>query len=89
MIIGGLVYASTSLPAMIADEPSLRGNVDGVAIHPYRDSRSQTITAVAYDLSLDASTVDAPMYINEYGWNGSRGPGRERPRPTASCTPRR
>jgi hypothetical protein len=73
VIIGGLVEASTSLPAMMAAEPSLRGNVDGVAIHPYRDSLSQTLTAVSYDLSLDASTVDAPMYINEYGWNGTPG----------------
>jgi hypothetical protein len=73
VIIGGLVEASTSLPAMMAAEPSLRGNVDGVAIHPYRDSLSQTLTAVAYDLSLDASTVDAPMYINEFGWNGTPG----------------
>ena len=89
VIIGGLVYASTSLPALVADEPSLRGNVDGVAIHPYRDTADQTMQAVADDLSLDASTVAAPMYINEYGWNGSRGPGRGRPRPTASCTPRR
>ena len=73
VIIGGLVEASASLPALIADAPSLRGNVDGVAIHPYRDSLSQTLTAVSYDLSLDASTVDAPMYINEYGWNGTPG----------------
>ena len=73
VIIGGLVYASTSLPALVADEPSLRGNVDGVAIHPYRDTADETIQAVADDLSLDASTVAAPMYINEYGWNGEPG----------------
>ncbi len=73
VIIGGLVNASTSLPTLVADDPSLRGNVDGVAIHPYRDTADQTMQAVAYDLSLDASTVDAPMYINEYGWNGEPG----------------
>jgi len=73
VIIGGLVEASTSLPALVAAEPSLRGNVDGVAIHPYRDTASQTMTAIAYDLVLDATTVDAPVYINEYGWNGTPG----------------
>jgi hypothetical protein len=73
VIIGGLVNASTSLPTLMADQPSLRGNVDGVAIHPYRDNAADTMEAVAYDVSLDASTVDAPIYINEYGWNGTPG----------------
>jgi polysaccharide biosynthesis protein PslG len=70
VIIGGLVYPSTSLPALYAAEPSLRGNTDGVAIHPYRDNAVDTETAVNYDINLDASTVDAPIYFNEYGWNG-------------------
>ena len=73
VIIGGLVYASTSLPALYAAQPSLRGNTDGVAIHPYRGSADAMETAVNYDISLDASTVDAPIYINEYGWNGTPG----------------
>jgi polysaccharide biosynthesis protein PslG len=73
VIIGGLVYASTSLPALYAAQPSLRGNTDGVAIHPYRGSADGMETAVNYDISLDASTVDAPIYINEYGWNGTPG----------------
>jgi len=73
VIIGGLVYASTSLPALYAAEPSLRGNTDGVAIHPYRGTAAAMETAVNYDISLDASTIDAPIYVNEYGWNGVPG----------------
>ncbi len=73
VIIGGLVYASTSLPALYAAAPSLRGNTDGVAIHPYRGTAAATETAVNYDISLDASTINAPIYVNEYGWNGVPG----------------
>jgi hypothetical protein len=73
VIIGGLVYASISLPALYAAEPSLRGNTDGVAIHPYRGTAAAMETAVNYDISLDASTVNAPIYVNEYGWNGVPG----------------
>ena len=44
-----------------------------MAIHPYRGTADAMQTAVNYDASLDASTVDAPLYINEYGWNGVPG----------------
>jgi hypothetical protein len=30
-------------------------------------------TAVNNDISLVASTVNAPIYVNEYGWNGVPG----------------
>jgi hypothetical protein len=56
---------------MIAADPALKrpGNVDGVAIHAYRPTVAETLQTVAAGLSADEATVDAPLYVNEYGWS--------------------
>jgi len=71
VIIGGLIYPAQSLSTMIAADPALKrpGNVDGVAIHAYRPTVAETLQTVAAGLSADEATVDAPLYVNEYGWS--------------------
>jgi Glycosyl hydrolase catalytic core len=70
VIIGGLIYPAQSLSTMIDADPALKrlGNVDGVAIHAYRPTVAETLQTVAAGLSADEATVDAPLYVNEYGW---------------------
>jgi hypothetical protein len=68
VIIGGLVFPRQSLPTLVQDRPELRGNVDGVGVHPYRSTAALTLTSVGLDLQTDAATVGAPLYVNEYGW---------------------
>jgi hypothetical protein len=68
VIIGGLVHPAQSLPAMIAANPALPGNVDGVAIHAYRLTAATTLQTVTGDLRADTATLDVPLYVNEYGW---------------------
>jgi hypothetical protein len=70
VIIGGLVYPETTLPAMVRADPSLAGHIDGVAIHPY----GPTPGAVMQRVINARRTLDAlhmskvPLYVTEFGW---------------------
>jgi hypothetical protein len=68
VVIGGLVFPRQTLIALIADHPEMRGNVDGIAVHPYRATLTSTMQSVAYDLETDAATFGVPLYVNEYDW---------------------
>jgi hypothetical protein len=71
VVIGGLVSPWQSLHALAAARPDLRGNVDGVGVHPYRGTVAELMSAVASDLKVDAATVGAPLYVNEFGWQNN------------------
>jgi len=69
VLIGGLTNPTATLTAMIAADPGLAGQVDGVAVHPYgiplqmigklRDDR-RTLTALGMG--------SVPLYVTEFGW---------------------
>ena len=52
VIIGGLVRADVSLPAMLQARPDLRRHLDGVAIHPYRANPLGLLAVVRADRQL-------------------------------------
>jgi hypothetical protein len=68
VIIGGLVSPMQSLPSLLADDRSLMGNVDGIAVHSYRPGPDSELGATDNDLREDQSTFGVPLYVNEYGW---------------------
>jgi hypothetical protein len=69
VLIGGLTDPTATLPAMVAAEPGIAGQADGVAVHPYgtplqmvgklRDDR-RTLTALGMG--------SVPLYVTEFGW---------------------
>ena len=69
VIVGGLTNPSAFLPAMLTAQPSLRGHIDGVAIHPYG-----TPAVVLEKIRADRAVLvalgmpDVPLYATEYGW---------------------
>jgi hypothetical protein len=69
VIVGGLTNPTAFLPAMVQAQPTLRGHVDGVAIHPY-GSPAVVLTRVraarAALISLGMASV--PLYVTEFGW---------------------
>lgn len=69
VLVGGLTNPTATLPAMIAAEPGLAGQVDGVAVHPYGiplqvigklhdDRRTLTVLGMG----------SVPLYVTEFGW---------------------
>ncbi len=73
VIVGGLTHPTSFLPAMLAAAPQLRGQLDGVAIHPYGTSPEAVlgnVRSVRTTLnSLGLGTV--PLYVTEFGWTTS------------------
>jgi hypothetical protein len=70
VLIGGLTHPEAFLPAVIADTPQLRGEVDGVAIHPYAGSPGAVLSRVreARKVLDDVGLTNVPLYITEFGW---------------------
>jgi hypothetical protein len=70
VLVGGLTAPRTFLPAMLAADPGLRGEIEGVAIHPYGRVPSAVLANVATARhalsSLGLGTV--PLYVTEFGW---------------------
>jgi hypothetical protein len=69
VIVGGLTNPTAFLPAMVQAQPTLRGHVDGVAIHPYGSPAvvvSKIRAARATLTSLGMASV--PLYVTEFGW---------------------
>jgi hypothetical protein len=73
VIIGGLVYPQTTLPAMARADPTLIGHIDGVSIHPYGMTPQAVMQRVVNARStLDALDMpDVPLYVTEFGWTAS------------------
>jgi polysaccharide biosynthesis protein PslG len=72
VIIGGLVFPESFLPAMVRADPGLVGHIDGVAIHPYGspDVVMQRVTNARR--TLDALGMPGvPLYVTEFGWTVS------------------
>jgi hypothetical protein len=73
VIVGGLTAPATFIPAMVAAAPTLRQQVDGVAIHPY----GPTPQAVLDKVRRARATLEAlglgrvPLYVTEFGWSTS------------------
>ena len=87
VIVGGLMYPESFLPALLAAEPRLRGALDGIAIHPYGvDAKDVLATVVGTSRTLRALSLDrVPLYVTEFGWTTSPrgaldyGPASRRP----------
>jgi hypothetical protein len=88
VIVGGLTDPRAFLPGMLTADPSLRGAIGGVAIHPYGRTPALVLRSVRdARLTLDSLGLgEVPLWITELGWTTSP-PGAldylpERLRPT-------
>jgi Cellulase (glycosyl hydrolase family 5) len=72
VIVGGLVFPQTFLPAMVRADPNLIGHIDGVAIHPYGspDVVMQRVTNARRTLEA-LGMPGVPLYVTEFGWTVS------------------
>jgi polysaccharide biosynthesis protein PslG len=70
VIIGGLTRPAWFLANMLAADPGLRGQIDGVAIHPYASTPNRVFVAVRNArLAMNSDgLVDVPLYVTEVGW---------------------
>jgi polysaccharide biosynthesis protein PslG len=72
VLVGGLIPmgANEFLEAMYAARPDLRGNVDGVAYHPYAGTvKSQLSLIRGMNRTLaDLGDADVPLHVTEVGW---------------------
>jgi hypothetical protein len=70
VIVGGLTKPRSFLAAMLAASPELRGQLDGVGIHPYAPDPGGVLgnvrTARLALRSLGMGVV--PLYVTEFGW---------------------
>ena len=73
VIVGGLTHPDTFLAAMLAADPSLRGGLDGVGIHPYGATPQLVLGAVrTARLALNLlGLASVPLYVTELGWTTS------------------
>jgi hypothetical protein len=86
VIIGGIARAPWTDASQMRDlwfvgqmytkRPQLKGNVDGLAYHPYAKSADEVLTLVRDMRAALRSVGDGgvPLYINEVGW-GTKGSG--------------
>jgi hypothetical protein len=73
VMTGGLAWSASSLPRLLN---ALRGKpLDGVAIHPYGATPSQTIKLARQALATMSlyGRGRTPVSANEYGWTSDRG----------------
>jgi len=70
VLIGGLANGGTSFLARLFQQSGLRGQVDGVAVHPYGRDPAQVLDFVrGYRLRLRAlGAAQVPLDVTEYGW---------------------
>jgi hypothetical protein len=73
VLVGGLTHVASFLPAMLAADPGLRGQIDGVAVHPYAATPTAVLDKVIDDRNvLDSLGLTAvPLYVTEFGWTTS------------------
>jgi hypothetical protein len=71
VLVGGLGHAPGTLPSLLAAAPTLHGQIDGVAIHPYGTSTEASVLAT---VRTARATLDhlglgvVPLYVTEFGW---------------------
>ena len=82
VVVGGLLEilpgaASQYVQAMFRAQPSLHGNVDGFALHPYGPNAAGVLSNVsAFRRTLDAlGEAAAPIDVTEFGWGSGAGEG--------------
>ena len=70
VLVGGLTRPSTFLGEMVAANPNIRNEIDGVAIHPYGSTPDRVFIAIrGARLAMNADGLAAvPLYITEVGW---------------------
>lgn len=70
VLVGGLTRPSTFLGEMVAANPNIRNEIDGVAIHPYASTPDRVFIAIrGARLAMNADGLAAvPLYITEVGW---------------------
>lgn len=70
VLIGGLSNELVFLPQLLAADPGLCGNVDGVALHSYGSSPAAVVArVVATRRALERVGLPAvPLYVTEFGW---------------------
>jgi len=73
VIVGGLAHPATFLPEVLAAAPQLRGQLDGVAIHPYGATPLAVLASVRTARRTLASLGlgSVPLYVTEFGWTTS------------------
>ena len=70
VLIGGMSYAPGFIPELFAARPDARGQVDGVAIHPYADTPLAVLRDVrrSRQALVAAGLPDVPLHVTEVGW---------------------
>jgi hypothetical protein len=70
VIVGGLTQPTRFLPALLGAVPGLRGQLDGVGIHPYAPTPGAVMARVRRArATLNALGLgQAPLYVTEFGW---------------------
>ncbi len=79
VIVGGLTRPAWFLSGMLAADPGLQGQIDGVAIHPYAPTPDKVFAGVrSARLAMDADGLGAvPLFITEVGWTTHGSGGRD------------
>lgn len=70
VIVGGLTQPESFLAAMLAADPGLGGQIDGVGIHPYGATPAAVFAGVRNArLAMRADGLaSVPLYVTEFGW---------------------
>jgi hypothetical protein len=70
VLIGGLANTGSAFLTELLRRAELRGQIDGVAVHPYGRDPAQVLGRVrGYRLQLRTlGAGDVPLYVTEYGW---------------------
>jgi hypothetical protein len=70
VMIGGLTHPAPFLAAMLAGDPELRGQIDGVGIHPYGATPADVLARVrtARLAMRSDGLASVPLYVTEFGW---------------------
>jgi hypothetical protein len=74
VMIGGLTRPAWFLSAMLAGDPALRGEIDGVGIHPYAATSDGVLAGVrnARLAMRSDGLASVPLYVTEFGWTTDR-----------------
>jgi hypothetical protein len=70
VLVGGLTRPPWFLANLLAADPGLRGQIDGVSIHPYASTPGHVLAGVR-DARLAMRSVGlagVPLYVTEIGW---------------------
>jgi hypothetical protein len=73
VIVGGLMHPQPFVSEMVAANPSLRGQIGGVGIHPYGSKPRDVLANVraARGVMRSSGLGSVPLYVTELGWTTS------------------